>query len=289
VQAHKPIEAAIEKKPDIAPRRPEQPPPEQRARPTARDQKVHEAYKAQRAPGDRAYEAALFERNERVMRDTVERAEVIKPDKAGKYTAHNKMQGQLAESAYHYANGGAVGLVNDLNADLGKHNAVFDSSSSRELTSIKTHLSEKNPNAQYAYAKDLRGMVGAQDSHKHDKVTDKLWEMKKAGGREWARVETILPRSVAEARSPAAMKTALIDESTLRIPADQVQPTRDHVARSAMRSPELYGIDPRAPLAEREMRANMLALKVKPLAEGLTSHDLRLMARRCYQDKCGLR
>jgi len=90
------------------------------------------------------------------------------------------------------------------------------------------------------------------------------------------------------ARSPEAMKTALVDESALRIPADQVQPTRDHVVRNAMRHPEKYGIDPNAPPAEREMRANMLAMKVRPLADNLTSHDLRLMSRECYLRRFGL-
>lgn len=259
----------------------------ERARPTERDRRVHEAYKAQRDPAERAHETQLFKDNERAMRHTVDTAEVIRPDKGAKHAAHDKIQGQLAESVYHYKHGGAVGLVNDLNAEVGKHNALFDSSSSRELTSIKTHLSEKNANAPAAYAGDLREMVGAQDGHKHDLLTNKLWEMRQNGGREWARAEAVLPRSVAEARTPEAMKTALADESALRIPADQVQPTRDHVVRNAMRHPDKYGLDPNAPLSEREMRANMLAMKVRPLADGLTAHDLRLMTRHCYQQKFG--
>ncbi len=55
-----------------------------------------------------------------------------------------------------------------------------------------------------------------------------------------------------------------------------------------MRHPEKYGIDPNARLPEREMRANMLAMKVRPLADNLTSHDLRLMSRECYLRRFGL-
>jgi hypothetical protein len=287
VQPHE-IAEKVEKPPDMDIRRPEKHQVE-RARPSARDLKVHEAYNAQRDPEKRAYEAQLFKRNERAMRHTVETAEVIQPDKAGKHAAVDKIQGQIGESVHHYNNGGAIGLVNDLNNDLGKHNALFDSSSSRELTSIKTHLSEKNQNAPAAYAKDLREMVGAQDDHKHDMVTGKLWEMRKNDGREWDRAEAILPPSVTQARTPEAMKSAIIDEAVLRIPSDQVAATRAHVVRNAMRSPELYGIDPKAPPLEREMRANMLAMKVRPLAEGVTSHDLRVMTRQCYQNKFGLK
>lgn len=260
----------------------------ERARPTARDRQVHEAIKAQRPEAKAAYQEALFQRNERAMRHTVETAEVIKPDKAAQYSAHNKIQGQVAESAYHYTHGGAVGLVNDLNTAVGKHNAIYDTSSSREVASIKTHLSEKNKNAPGTYARDLRKMVGELDGQKHDKLSNQLWEKKQAGGREWARAEAVLPPEVVGARTPEAMKTALIDKSALRIPADQVQPTRDHVVRNAMRHPETYGIDPKAPPVEREMRATMLAMKIKPLADNLTSHDLRLMSRECYQRRFGL-
>lgn len=299
-----PYERVIEmsdKRPAEA-RRPERPgtggersKPEQRpeARPRSPEQAraIHDAYRnqmpAEAQTRNQTHESRVFGQNERAMRDALERAEVHRPDRPGVHSAYSKLQGQLGESCYHYSRGGGVGLVNDLNTELGKHNAVFDSTSAREMASIKTHLSEKNPKAHYAYAQDLREMVGAQDSHKHDAVTGKLWTMKQAGGREWARAEATLPSSVAGARSPAEMKTALIDESALRIPVDQVDATRAHVIKSAMRDPELYGIDPNTPPSEREMRANMLAMKVRPLADGVTSHDLRVMTRELYQRKFG--
>lgn len=290
-----------DKQPAAAARRPERSQPGERPKPGERPEArprspeqaraIHESYRQQQPPEARAqaqaYEARLFRQNERAMRDALERAEVHRPDRPGVHSAYDKLQGQLGESCYHYSHGGGVGLVNDLNAELGKHSAVFDSTSPREMASLKTHLSEKKGAAEAAYAKDLRGLVGAQDSHKHDLVVDKLWEMRQAGGREWARAEAILPPSVAGARSPAEMKTALIDESTLRIPADQVEATRAHVVRNAMRNPELYGIDPNASPQEMNMRANMLAMKVRPLADGLTSHDLRVMTRELYRHKFG--
>lgn len=241
-----------------------------------------------KSPENKAYETRLFKNNERAMRDTVENAEVRNPDKANKRYGYHKIQGKLGESLHHYHNGGGIGLVNDLNNELGTHSEVFDSSSSREMASIKTHLSN-DKTAPGTYAQDLREMVRAQNSHKHDALTEKLWVKREAGGREWAKAKTQLPESVAEASTRAEMKTALVDEAVLRIPADQVQATRDHVVRNAMRSPELYGIDAKAPPAERQMRANMLAMKVRPLAEGISSHDLRVMTRECYQRRFSLK
>lgn len=237
-----------------------------------------------RNPENAAYEKALYDRNDKAMRHAADTAEV---SAVGSRTDYGKIQGTLAEGLHHYSRGGAIGLVHDVNAELGNHNPVFDASSSRELTSIKTHLSEKNRNAPGSYASDLREMVGAQDSHKVDGFADKLWTMKQSGGEEWRRAETFLPSGVRGARSPAEMRAAVVDEAVLRIPTDQVEPTRQYVIRNAQRYPEVYGLDPLATPKELEVRANMLAMKIKPIADGVTSHDMRVMTRQCYQNRYG--
>lgn len=237
-----------------------------------------------RNPENAAYEKTLYGRNEKAMGHARDAAEV---SAAGSRIDYGKIQGTLGEGLHHYSRGGAIGLVHDVNAELGNHNPVFDASSSRELTSIKTHLSEKNRNAPGSYAHDLREMVGAQDSHKVDGFADKLWAMKRAGGEEWRRAETFLPGGVRAARSPAEMRAATVDEAVLRIPADQVEPTRQYVIRNAQRYPEVYGLDPRATPDELETRANMMAMKIKPIADGVTSHDMRIMTRQCYQNQYG--
>lgn len=274
---------------------PERARPVERARPAeqARPERVrpadkpirHPEARSARAPENLPAEKALFAKNERAMRYAVENAACSPNAGAGDI---RKLQGSLGEGLHHYSRGGGIGLVHDLNTDLGRNNAVFDASSRQELTSIKTHLRAKESAAANAYANDLREMVGAQDSHKVNGAADRLWAMKEQGGERWRRAETFLPQGVREARTPEQMRAAVVDEAALRIPADQVEAARACVVRNAMRHPETYGLDPLSGPAEREAQANMMAMKIKPLADSVTSHDLRLMTRQCYQKRYGL-
>lgn len=238
------------------------------------------AARSARDPEQAAAEQKMFADNEPAMRYGREAAHL---SPAGSQTDYGKLQGALGEGLHHYSNGGAFGFVNDLNDKIGKNNPGFDSSSRKELTSIKTHLSEKRSDLSDRYASDLRTMVGAKEGQKLDKFTDRVWQMKAEGGQKWYEAKAVLPAGVVNAESPAAMRTAVVDEAVLRIPADHVGQARDYVLRNAQRHPAVYGLDPTADATERETRANMLAMKIQPLADSVTSQDISRMTRANYQ------
>lgn len=214
------------------------------------------------------------------MGQALEDAEVIRPG----IVAYRKLSGALGESLYQWEHGGRVGLVRDLNSAVGNHLELLDASSPQELTSIKAYVTgRQDPRGNYASA--LRELIGEKEPQKLNALSDKLWKMKQEEALQWKRAEAGLPENIVRAQSPMEMRAAIVDTATMRIPDDHVVPVREHVYRCAVANPENYGISPDQEPSQIESKARLLTLKVRSLAEGTTSRDIKIMSAELYKRK----
>jgi hypothetical protein len=196
--------------------------------------------------------------------------------------AYRKVCGAVGEGVYLDANGGSVGLVNDLNEHLGNHNRIFDGSSSMEMASIKTFVTGRNE-PYGAYARGFREMIGQAEPQKLDFLSQELWALRAEEPEKWAAIVRQLPSGIGDASGPADLRERLVDSAVMRIPADHVERMRSYIVRAAMRRPELYGLDPLLPHDKVDVQSHMLAGKVRPIAPDVTAHDIRIMSGHAYR------
>lgn len=229
-------------------------------------------------------EQTLFKIHDKAMGQSLRDAEIIQPG----LTAYRKLSGSLGESLYQWERGGRVGLVRDLNVELGNHLRLLDASSPQELASIKTYVTGRgDPRGNYTAA--LRELLGSRNPHKLDALATRLLQMKGEGDPRWRRAVTGLPAVVAQAESPAEMRAAIVDSAVMRIPHDQVAGVREYVYQRALTVPSAFGLAPNLRGAALEAQANLLALKVQPLCERADALEIRRMARELYWRKFGRR
>lgn len=237
---------------------------------------------AEAAPPEQVEALALQERYRLGVDYAAEHAEVQQRGLVG----YRKVSGAVGEGVYLSANGGSIGLVNDLNERLGNHCKLFDGCSPQEMASIKTYVTgREDPSGRYTHA--LREMVGQVEPQKLDGLAQELWDIRQQEPERWAAMRDQLPPSLAQAEDVASMRSRLVDDAVMRIPADHVEGARAHVLRNAVKRPELYGIDASLSKEQIEGQAVMLANKIRPLAPDVNGHDLRVMAGHAYRKRFG--
>jgi hypothetical protein len=160
----------------------------------------------------------------------------------------------------------------------------YDLINTNEIASVKSHIVGNEKTAMGNYAQDLRGALGLLEEHKLDVATERLWEVKNDPGK-WEQLGQTMPAAVCDAASLEEMKESLKATSCIRVPADHVGKVQEYLDRVVPKDPELYGIPPDASQEEIASRLTDLKSRVRPIAEGVTAHDMRIAAKEIYQRK----
>lgn len=221
----------------------------------------------------------LRERYKNTIENAINSAEV----KERGSLSYRKICGSIGESMHMDANGGSIGLLHDLNETLGNHVRIFDASSPKEITSIKTYITGKDPIGGYTRA--FREMLGLVEPQKLDTLAQKLWEIKTKDSTKWWEIQHQLPVKVANANSQQEIRDALVNSSIMRIPSDQVDGVRESIVNSIIKQSNgrLYGIEPTSSSDLLESRTRLLIGKIQPLADGVKSRDLRMLSGDAYK------
>jgi hypothetical protein len=196
---------------------------------------------------------------------------------------YDSLCGTLGEELAVRGIGGA-----NLDSMVKKNFEVFDVTTPDEIASVKSHVVGNIDNAIGNYAKDLRCAMGISEEAKYEVPVNSLLEAKN-NPEQWEVLKASLPEGIQEASTPEEMRFAIQEASTLRIPVDHVEQVREYLDKVVPKNPELYGIP--ADLSEEEFKVHMDALKdrVRPIAEGITSHDMRVANRELFQQRFGKR
>ena len=210
-----------------------------------------------------------------VIRKTIENANDIK-DLDSKMARRNLYQkisiGELAEQLC-YESTGAQNL-NELIPNF----PWADGATPTELQQVKSHINTSFSGAMSAYANDLSTSLGVGEKSTIDEAADKLWELRST--EKWSALSSELPPELIEAENKEAMKLAMLDKVTLRIPAEDVPRLQEYVRENALKVPEKYGLKE---ISDAEIKK--LTQRIKPIALNIKNHQMRLMARDIFQTK----
>jgi hypothetical protein len=157
-----------------------------------------------------------------------------------------------------------------------KNFRIYDVSNHNHVASVKGYgLAEDRLSSQTRsnYLRDIRvavGLaVGLKDVNKFEAAAESLRR---------AAIESSLPlpSALQEAKTTAAACDWLCKNAEIRIPNDHVESVRKSVERAVKLRPEVYGLPPDAPFAERIDFGKQLAERVQPMGHS-TAEILQLM------------
>lgn len=196
---------------------------------------------------------------------------------------YNDLCGTLGEELAVRSTGGA-----SLDTMLKNNSEIFDVTNPNEYVSVKSHIVGDVDTAVGNYARDLRETLGLTHEEKFDKAVNSLLEAKNEP-EQWEVLQESLPPGLRDASTPEEIRSAIQEVATLRVPIDHVEKVHEYLDRVVPKNPELYGIPADLPDEEFQLHLDTLKDRVRPIAEDVTSHDMRVSSRDLFQQRFGKR